>query len=167
MSTSIESGAAIVTGRFCKVCPTCAQTFFRNESKIVCCSRTCARKLQGQTTQNGNWKGGRWKVKAGYWKVKASDHPRGDSGGYVFEHILVMESTLGRHLHEFERVHHKNALRDDNRPENLELWGSNCGRVKKDPSGARMADLLAEFLHQPEVADKAGIEAAFRRIFKL
>lgn len=155
-------------GWYKKVCPACEQTFYKRDAKVVCCSRLCARRHQAKTALiPGNWKGGRWKVKTGYWKVKAKGHPRGDSGGYVFEHILVMEKTLGRHLHEFERVHHKNAQRDDNRPENLELWGSNCGRVKKDPSGARMSDLLACFLEQPEVTDKAAIEAAFRRIFKL
>jgi len=54
----------------------------------------------------------------------------------VFEHVLVAEELLGRFLRPDERIHHRNGVRDDNRPENLELW------TRPQPSGIRVSDAL-------------------------
>lgn len=52
------------------------------------------------------------------------------------EHHVVMERMLGRPLLATERVHHRNGVRHDNRPENLELW------TTSHPSGQRVEDIV-------------------------
>jgi len=68
-----------------------------------------------------NWEGGRWENKDGYVMIYKPEHPNAGSRIYVKEHRLVMSNLLGRPLKSIEHVHHKNGVRNDNRPENLEL----------------------------------------------
>jgi hypothetical protein len=71
---------------------------------------------------------------SGYVRILAPDHPWATKAGYVREHRLVMEQTLGRFLLPTEHVHHKNGNRSDNCLENLELW------KRQQPFGVRAAD---------------------------
>ena len=57
----------------------------------------------------------------GYILVFRPEHPFARMNGYVAQHRLVMEQVIGRFLDPSEVVHHKNGIRNDNRPENLEL----------------------------------------------
>lgn len=84
-----------------------------------------------------NWKGGKIKTSAGYLICLTETHPFASSNGYVMEHRLIMEKMIGRYLLSNENVHHINGKRDDNRPENLEIWAT-C-----QPKGQRPKDLVA------------------------
>lgn len=61
----------------------------------------------------------------------------GPYGGWALQHRIVMEQKLGRPLQGKENVHHKNGVKDDNRPDNLELW------VRSQPPGQRIEDINA------------------------
>lgn len=122
-------------------CPVCSADFLQAKSgRPNTCSRSCARTLDAQTYGPRNWKGGRTVDQHGYIRLWKPEHPYA-SNGYVLEHRLVMEQRIGRPLLPHEKVHHKNGKRDDNRPENLELWTH-----KHQPTGARVEDLLKELI---------------------
>jgi hypothetical protein len=69
--------------------------------------------------KSSNWKGGKRKVQ-GYTRLYMPGHHLAIQGA-VFEHRLVAENTLGRRLKKDEVVHHINGIKDDNRPENLQV----------------------------------------------
>jgi hypothetical protein len=89
--------------------------------------------------------------------MKAANGEGGDDGrGYhvitvggkrYYEHRYVMEQVLGRALQPDEEVHHKNRIRNDNNPSNLELW------CVPQPRGGRAEDLVAFYVGRyPELA---------------
>lgn len=87
---------------------------------------------------------------SGYVRCWVPDPSIPYGGRSVLEHRLVMERVLGRPLESWENVHHINGIRDDNRPENLELW------VVPQPKGQRPED-LAEWVveHYPHLVAEA------------
>lgn len=74
---------------------------------------------------------GRRTDKDGYVRVHRGTlgHPRRSTGG-VYEHILVAERTIGRHLDDGEIVHHRNGVKHDNRPENLAVIESQSAHAR-------------------------------------
>lgn len=85
--------------------------------------------------KNPAWRGGRITDKHGYVLVLAPDHPHANSGGYVREHRLVMEKVLGRLLLPNEVVHHKDGVRWNNAPDNLELFSGNADHLRHELTG--------------------------------
>lgn len=105
-------------------CPDCSEerwmqerNFKRGGSTGLCL--TCYNK-----NRHSSWKGGRTRDH-GYIMVRLYPddffYSMTKHDGYVREHRLVMARHLGRCLHIWELVHHKNGVKDDNRIENLQL----------------------------------------------
>lgn len=89
----------------------------KHKGKIV--SEETRRKMSESDKQRGI--GHKKKRTDGYIYIYFPDHPKSTKDGYVMEHDLIMECLIGRHLRDYEVVHHKNKIRDDNRKENLQL----------------------------------------------
>lgn len=120
-------------------CQLCGKEFMQKIRRVrrKCCSQRCAWALKSKTEtgrwtgeKNPRWNGGKKHMKTGYVLryVPGRQH--------MLEHRIVMEQQIGRPLESHEEVHHKNGIRNDNRPDNLELW------AKRQPGGQRVTDLL-------------------------
>lgn len=66
----------------------------------------------------------------GYVMLRTPDHPRPLAGDFVYEHILVMESFLGRYLVYPEVVHHRDHDRGNNAISNLHLCVNQAEHVR-------------------------------------
>ncbi len=91
-------------------------------------SKTCNHCAGDHLRGSNNWKWNNWgksKHSSGYVYIHLHPddffYPIADHKGHVLEHRLVMAKSLGRNLHLWEIVHHKNHIRDDNQIENLQL----------------------------------------------
>lgn len=113
-----------------RTCAECAAPI-TNESKSGLCFRCWSIARRSTTVR-------RYINAQGYAMLSGHrGHPKANHKGHILEHVKVMCEMLGRPLVPGENVHHKNGVKDDNRPENLELW------VKSQPAGQRVSDLLA------------------------
>ena len=166
---------------FNMTCPICGKKFHLKpyaikKNKMHFCSKKChneAKKtyfagennhqygLRGK--DNPTWNGGRKMSRYGYWQVQCVGHPFGvGRSDYVLEHRLVAEQYLlteensvvidgKRYLSPDFIVHHKNGIRTDNRPENLEVMhkGEHTRIHNIQTVENRERDILGRFLPKP------------------
>lgn len=78
---------------------------------------------------NPSWKGGRTRC-GNYWYTYRPDHPAATIHGYVAEHRLAAEKTLGRLLTRKEVVHHIDGDPSNNDPGNLRVFASNADHLR-------------------------------------
>ena len=151
------------------VCEMCGTIVFRSPSTAKAarfCSHVCVReniRLNGSP----NRKTGRSISRSGYVYVFVGHHllylgkkrPDGKPWSTDLEHRVVMAEMLGRPLHPWENVHHKNGVRHDNRPDNLELW------VKPQAAGCRLEDVYGNELVEArrEVMRLSNLLTAYER----
>lgn len=118
-----------------KTCPCGRQ--FRGHSDRKYCDAQCPKKPRGGRRRTGSRSTGR----DGY--ITLEFYMPDGSKRRQSEHRRVMVGVLGRELLPWENVHHKNGIRGDNRPENLEIW------LQSQPRGVRWADLICQACGAP------------------
>lgn len=107
---------------FCKGCNKPLHRAIRKWCK-KCYLKSMSNRIQ-TNENNPSWKGGVTKHSRGYVYIRQTTHPFANKFGYIFEHRLVMEKTIGRYLRKKEIVHHINGIKNDNRIENLKIMSA-------------------------------------------
>jgi len=75
--------------------------------------------VRGHQGNLAKYRGGKAVHSCGYEQILAKDHPRADSRGYVSEHILICEKSLGKFLPNAAVIHHIDGDVKNNNLSNL------------------------------------------------
>lgn len=113
-------------------CPNCGRERWVPCKKDAPLCLACSARKRGLVgAKNPRWNGGVRRSLGYNYVTVPEDHPligmagkvfvHGKRRYYIAEHRLVAAQQLGRSLEKWEVVHHINGVKDDNRPENLEL----------------------------------------------
>lgn len=86
---------------------------------VYTCSKECT--IKRMTSDDGHTRRKRGRTEDTHIMERATDHPHAKKG-FVPQHRLVVERSLGRFLDPKELVHHINCVKSDNRIENLDVF---------------------------------------------
>ena len=126
-------------------CVVCGKMHYQRPGRIaeakhgLCCSMKCGREFRSSWSRgsgnhqfglrrelNSSFKSDKRMSTYGYRLVYRPDHHRANCDGFVFEHILVAEETLGREIRSGEVVHHKDGDKANNSADNLVVMEKGC-----------------------------------------
>lgn len=131
----MPSKAIILTCQQCGCEFTRTEGYMRKPARGKYCSQSCSSKSR-TGERNSVWKGGRKIDAGGYILRLRPNHPHARRSGYVLEHRLVIEESIGRYLTPDEIVHHVNRNKTDNRLENLQVMSEAEHILLHHPSSA-------------------------------
>jgi hypothetical protein len=106
------------------VCKRCNKGFTKQtigKKSVAKHCKSCVKKLGVEYNKNKTYvgivldNGTRRILPTGYVLIKHKNK-------WIPEHRFIMEKILNRPLKKGESVHHKDGIRDNNSPKNLELW---------------------------------------------
>lgn len=105
-------------------CPICGKEFQRSPS-VAAIQTYCSKRCAGDAVKRpaGRMHNDR-PVRLdnqGYVLIWEPEHPNQSQHGWQYEHRLIAEAVLGRRLASNDHVHHRNGIKHDNRPENLQV----------------------------------------------
>ena len=108
------------------------------------CSDSCRSSASRGKGMTGTGKG--YKGRDGYLRIYYPSHPDAHKSGTMLVHRLVAEQKYGRRIMKNEHVHHINGIKDDNRPENLEIVTANIHAGLTSKNGAAKRKEIREEL---------------------
>lgn len=98
----------------------------------------------------------------GYIAVYCPEHERAFENGCVYEHIIVAEKILGRHLTINECVHHKDKDKTNNNETNLMIFSTNEDHISYHAGGNailqqngtyKTESVTTKLMHRDEIED--------------
>jgi len=139
---NLAVGDELVTnGTTALACPKCGvprvlktKYIYERQRNSVC--RACKHKAQKGLMagpSNPAWKGGKFVDSDGYVRLWYPEHHRADNNGYVYEHIVRAEVAFGVKVTPEFHVHHKDGVKSNNEPDNLEVLPAADHHRSHDP----------------------------------